>query len=126
MKLVAAKDFFNAKGISVPPETLKADGRFRHENHVHKCVRFSIGTATVYKELTDEQKFAVGTLISREMAVMDSDENKDRIAKIDAESKDDFAAYKKALAPKANFITQLVEAMSVAFAKALADAKAAK
>jgi hypothetical protein len=129
MKLVAQRDFFNAKGIGVKPDQLKAGGMFRHENHVHKGCRFTIGASDVYKDLSNDEQYAVGTLISRGMAVMDTtgqkeDVNGPIIAKIDAEAKAEYEAHKSALAPRKSFIAQLAEVVAVAVAKALADSKA--
>jgi hypothetical protein len=126
MKLIAAKDFFNAKTIGVTPEVLKADGRFRHENHVHKGCRFSIGKGDVYKDLSADEQYAAGTLISRGMAVIDVSGTeaatpawKATVEKIDADAKAEYEAHKAALAPKKSLIQALAEAVAVAVAQAM-------
>jgi hypothetical protein len=98
MKFVAANDFFNQKkfGIKFSDEDKKHE-LFRHENHVHKGYRFSIGAPeTAYNDLQPEQKEMAGLLLKHKLAVIDDDVNAKlgTISKIEKEAAAELAVRK--------------------------------
>lgn len=109
MKLVASKDFFNSKRLGITVSG--ADKHFRHESHVHKGYRFSIGTTEIYKDFGAQDQEDVGTLLKHGCAVMDNDENKHVIAKIDAEAKAEFAAHKLSSVPPPTLAELIVNSL---------------
>jgi len=123
MKLVAKKDFFNVKNLSLnldPKDTGKID-----KFHVPKGFRFTIGTATVFKDLTQDQKVLVSQLMLSQCTVIDdekSSESQSDIAKIDAEVAAEKAAAEKV---KANTPLSVPEQIALGVAQALAQIKVA-
>ena len=95
MKLIAIRDFacvpaLAAAGVTPDPK----DEGFQHANHIHKGMRFSIGTTEDYEALTAPQKELVQQLVGGpRCCIYDTDRNAAKIKTIlDGIAKDRAAA----------------------------------
>ena len=118
MKLVAKKDFANVGSLAL--EASKHN--LKHPMHVHKGVRFAVGTTEIFDDLKQAEKVVVAQLISSKSAVIDNDANKALVAKIDAEA----AAEVKAEQAASAKVQSLPELIAAAVATALSGMKPAK
>ena len=122
MKLIAKKHFANVRSLGLAIDS-KTEG-FQHKDHVHRGHRFDVGTGEIFADLSSEHKELIGKLLDSRSVLLDNDENKAVVAKLDAEVKAERELAKK-VAPKEATVTDILSALPGMIAAALKATPAA-
>ena len=116
MKLIATKDFFNARvlGLTIAP----TEPGFQDAQHVHKGLRFTYGKSEDYDGLLNAEKEVVMQLVAAKAIIYDLPANTAKIKRLDEQVAIERAAKAKDNAKKPSMEELIAGAVATALAQA--------